>query len=174
MTAPTINMVTTTATATEPDNWSPSGSGAWGSNSEITTSTKLDFGTLNIDANAWTAVKATWAYVASMGTATTISNMGFYVDGTVVSGMTHYDKIATAWENPSSTGNEQQSGSSASATVSGSMHTVLESDETTTITAALTHTQYIFVQYYVLSTTATGTQTTGVGTGRPIFAFTYS
>ena len=176
MTAPTINMVTTTATSTEPTNWSPGGSGGWGANSEVTTSTKLDFGTLNIDANAWSAVKVVWAYVAAMNSNTSIANMGFYVDGTLLAGMTHYDKIiaASTWENPASTSGVQQSGSSASATSAGSKHTVLRYSGEATMTADYQHTQYICVQYYVLSTVATGQKTTGAGTGRPTFSFTYS
>jgi hypothetical protein len=170
MTVPTINMVTTTATTVEPTDWSPGGSG----NNEVTTTTKLDFGTLNIDSNAWSAVKVVWAYVADMGGNTAIANMGFYCDGTLVANMTHYDKITSTWEDPTATGNAQQTGSAASGITAVTMHTVLELDTTATMEAVADKSQYIYVQYYVLSTVATGQKTTGAATGRPTFAFTYS
>jgi hypothetical protein len=170
MVVPTINMVTTTATVSAPTAFGPTDAG----NSEVNTTTKLDFGTLNIDANAWSVVKPVWAYVTNMQGNTSIANMGFYVDGSLVAGMTHYDKITATWENPAATGNAQQTGSSASATSSTSKHTVNKSDGSSTMTAVGDHSQYIFCQWYVLSSVATGQKTTGAGTGRPTFAFTYS
>ncbi len=173
MTVPTIIMVTTTATATEPTNWSSTGSGAWGANSEVNTTTKLDFGTLNIDADAWSAVKVVWAYVSNMNSNTSIDNMGFYCDGSVVANMTHYDKITSTWEDPTGTGNAQQTASSASATTAGAKHAVNRSTGAASMTAATQYSQYIYVQYHVLSTVSTGAKTTGAATGRPTFAFTY-
>jgi len=166
MAAPIINMVTTSSTTSPPTYWNPVTL-----NWEVTTTTKLDFGTLNIDANAWSAVKVVWAYVVDMGVGnSSIASMGFYVDGTLVSGMTHYDSIETTWVNPATHANL----TGASGLTSGTSHQVLESDGTNTMEAATDHSQYIYVQYYVLSSVSTGSKSTGAGTGRPTFAYTYS
>lgn len=178
MVAPTIYMVTTTATNSEPTGWDTSSTGTGFTNSEINTTTKLDFGTLNIDSNAWSVVKVGWAYVAAMGTGnSSIANMGFYVDGSLTTGMTHYDVVSGTWSDPSATVGVQQTSpatSTTSATSAGSKHTVNRSDGNSTMTAATNHSQYIYCQYYVLSTVPTGQKTTGAGTGRPTFSFTYS
>ena len=175
MTVPTINIVTTTATTSAPISWTIAASGSWGYNTEITTSSKLDFGVLNIDSNAWSAVKPIWGYVSNMQSGnTSIANMGFYCDGLLTSGMIHYDYITSTWVNPSSTGNVQLSGSSASSITAGAKHTVLESDDSATLEASGDRTQYIYVQYSVASNVATGQKTTAAATGRPTFAFTYS
>lgn len=169
MVAPIINMVTTSSTTSPPTYWNPVTL-----NWEVTTATKLDFGTLNIDANAWSAVKVVWAYVVDMSGATAIASMGFYCDGSLVANMVHYDKITSTWENPAGTGNAQQTGSSASGVTSGTMHEVLNYNGTSTMTIATDHSRYIYVQYSVASSVATGSKSTGAGTGRPTFAYTYS
>jgi hypothetical protein len=170
MVAPTIKLVTTTAKAVEPTAWADTDAG----NSEINTTTKLDFGPVNIDADAWSPVKVAWAYVTNMNGNTSVANMGFFVDGLLSAGMTHYDKIAGTWENPDNTGNAQQTGSVASGTVASAKHVVNRSTGASMMTAAGQHSQYIFTQWKILSTVPTGPKTTGSGSGRAVLTFTYS
>jgi hypothetical protein len=170
MVAPTIKLITTTAKAVEPTAWADTDPG----NSEINITTKLNFGPVNIDADAWSPVKVAWAYVTDMGGNTSIANMGFFVDGLLSAGMTHYDKITGTWENPDNTGNSQLAGSVVSGTLASNKHAVNRSTGASTMTAAGQHSQYIFTQYKVLSTVSTGPKTTGSGSGRAVLAFTYS
>jgi hypothetical protein len=170
MVAPTIKLVTTTAKATEPTLFSYTDPG----NSEINTTTKLDFGVINIDSDAFSPVKPVWAYVVDMQGNTSIANIGFFVDGLLASGLTHYDKITGTWENPDNTGNQQQVGSVESGLQASNKHTVLRSTGASTMTAAGQHSQYIFTQWKALSTVPTGAKTTGSGSGRAVLAFTYS
>ncbi len=170
MVAPTLKMVTTTATITAPTLFADTDTG----NSEINTTTKLDFGVINNESDAWGPVKVAWAYVTNMNGNSAIANMGFFVDGPLGAGMTHYDKITGVWENPAAVVNVQQSGSIASAIIAVNKHTVNRSDNSNTMTSAGQHSQYIFTQWNILAIAATGQKTTGPGTGRAVFSFTYS
>jgi hypothetical protein len=170
MAAPTIKLVTTTAKAVEPASWADTDTG----NNEINTTAKLDFGLVNIDSDACSAVKVAWAYVTNMQGNAAIANMGYFVDGLLAAGMTHYDKITGTWENPDNTGNAQQTGSVASGTIASTRHSVNRSTGASTLTAAGQRSQYIFTQWKVLATVPTGVKATGSGSGRAVLAFTYS
>ncbi len=173
MAPPIMKMVATTAKATEPSAWGDNDTGNYAINiSSI--GTVLDFGILLIDNDAYSHVKVTWVYVTDMQGNSAIANMGYFVDGLLDSTMTHYDKITSTWENPDNTGNQQQVGSVASGLKASDKHTVLRSTGASTLTAAGQHSQYIFTQYKVLSSAATGPKESAAGAGRPLLVFTYS
>src|SRR3989304_7235373 len=72
------------------------------SNSEVNIVTPLNFGSLNIDADTWSAVKVVWGQLTDLSGNARVNAMKFYVDGSFnnQTGIQHYDKITKDWEAP--------------------------------------------------------------------------
>jgi hypothetical protein len=50
-------------------------------NSEVNTVTLLNFGSLNINADTWSAVRVIWGHLTDLGGNARVNAMKFYVDG---------------------------------------------------------------------------------------------
>jgi len=172
MTTPVIKFVTRTDPADPGTNKKYNDTG----NSEVSVSTPLNFGSLNIDANTWSAVRVIWGHLTDMGGNTTVNALKFYVDGEFNSQTTiqHYDKITKDWEAPGGAGTRQTGNAASIKTYTNAKPVLKDDGSTTELTVINQFTQYIFCQLSVATGTPTGTHLTDEGKGRAKLAFNYS
>ncbi len=145
-------------------------------NSEASVAAPLNFGSINIDADTWSAVRVFWGHLVDLGGNARVNNLKFYVDGDFNGQATiqHYDKITNVWEAPGGAGTRQNGNAASAKTYSAAKPITKDDGVTTELTAVDQFTQFIYCQLFVQAGTPTGTHTTGEGKGRAKLAFNYS
>ncbi|MGB8216215.1 MAG: hypothetical protein WCE94_02845 [Candidatus Methanoperedens sp.] len=145
-------------------------------NSEVNIVTPLNFGSLNIDADTWSAVKVVWGQLTDLSGNARVNAMKFYVDGSFnnQTGIQHYDKITKDWEAPGSAGTRQTGNASSGKTYTDAKALLKDDGIASELTAIDQFTQFIFCQLFVQAGTPVGAHVTGEGKGRAKMAFNYS
>jgi len=172
MTTPIIRLVTRTNPATPGTAKKYNDTG----NSEANVSAPLNFGSLNIDANTWSAVRVLWGHITDMGGNTAVNEMKVYVNGDFGghATITHYDKITATWEAPGGAGTRETGNTASIKTYTGAKPVLKDDGVTGALTAIDQFTQFIFCQLYVETGTPTGSHSTAEGQGRLKLAFNFS
>ncbi len=171
-TTPVIKFVTRTDPASPGANKKYNDTG----NSEVNTVTPLNFGSINIDADTWSAFRVIWGHLTDLGGNARVNAMKVYVDGNFNNQTTiaHYDKITKDWEAPGGAGTRQTGNAASGKTYTDAKPVLKDDGVTAELTAIDQFTQFIFCQLFVQTGTPTGNHVTSEGKGRAKLAFNYS